>query len=95
MFLLKGPNMDLFADRLTRSELQCWYSNSKDARDTQGGKELFGLRARAGGAAFSQRLVLAKVIIPLLSHFPPGLQTQAATISESASNWLNPFTLPW
>lgn len=60
--------MDLFADRLTYSELQHWGSSSKGTRDIWGETELSGLRAKAEGAAFSQREVLAEGIISFLSH---------------------------
>lgn len=61
--------MDLLADKLTRSELQCWGSSSKGATDLQVGTKLYGFRERAGGASFSQTEVLIETILPLLS--PP------------------------
>lgn len=45
VFLLKGPSMNLLADRLTHSQLQCWGSSSKGAKDTQGGTVLSGFKA--------------------------------------------------
>ena len=72
MFLLKGPHTDLLTDGLTCSEPQSWDSSLKAARDKQKGIELSDLRARAGGAAFSQTEVLEEAIVPLLS--PPTIQ---------------------
>lgn len=50
--------------------------------DMQGGTESSGLRARAGGAGFSQTEVLAEATLPLLGPPPPGVQTQVAAVSE-------------
>lgn len=49
VLLLKSPHMDLLTDELTYCELQQWDSSSKGARDTCGGTELSGLKARAAG----------------------------------------------
>ena len=70
-FLLKGPYVDLLG--LMPSELQGWGSSSKGTRDIQGGTEVPGIKARAGGAAFSQTEVLAEAIVPFLSHNPTEL----------------------
>ena len=57
---LKGQYGDLL--RFTLSELQ-HRGSSKSVRDIRGGNESSGIRARAGGIAFSQTELLAEVIV--------------------------------
>ena len=56
--------MDLLG--FTPTELQHWSSSLKGTRDIWGAAELSGIRARAGGSAFSQTKVLAEAIVPLM-----------------------------
>lgn len=67
IFPIKGSCTDPLTDSLTQSELQCWGSSLKDARDIWKGTELSGLRTRTGREAFSQTEVVAEAIFPLLS----------------------------
>ena len=62
--LLKGP-MDLF--RLTPSELQYWDCSMIGTKDTWGGTKVYGIRAKAREAIFSQTEVLTDAIVSFLS----------------------------
>ena len=87
-FFLKGLCTNLHG--LTCSELQSWGSSSKCSRNIQKGTEYSGFRMKAGGAVFSQRVMLA---VHFLSH-PPQSQWAGAT-SDFLSAWLILFILPW
>ena len=63
--------MDLL--RLTLSELQSQVSCLQGIRDKWGGPEMFDIRVRAGGAAFSHTDVLAEAVVPLMSPPPTDL----------------------
>ena len=63
--------MDLL--RLTVSDVHSQVSCLQGIRDTWGGTELFGIRVRAGGAAFSHTDVLAEALVPLMSPPPTEL----------------------
>lgn len=67
----------------------------KDTRNTQGGAESSGIRARAGGTTFYWTEELEKAIVSLLSPPHPCMQMQSATIFESLLAWLIPLILPW
>lgn len=89
---LKGTHMDLLADILLSSELQCWDRSLKSAGDTQEITELSHFRERAKEAASSNIEVLAEATLSLLGPKPTQLVPQkVGAIAESPSL----FAPPW
>lgn len=92
--LLKGPGPELLADRLIHSELHFWNSCLWSTKDIQGGAELSGFRARAGGTAFSWTEIQTEAIVLLLST-PRSQPADVGTVmSESPSTWIIQVALP-
>ena len=90
-------NMDLL--RLTPYELQHSQrgvgSGLQRTRDIWEETELFGIRIRAGGAAFSQTEVLGKATVPFMGPPPPKHCQQKGALSETPLIWLILFASLW
>ena len=91
-FHLKNPHMNLL--RLTPSDLQHQGSSLKGTSGIQGGTEVSGIKAGAGGSFLTDRKV-GRGHCPFLNPLPTKPESwQVNAISETISTWLTMFAPP-